>query len=45
MDIIGGRSIGFFAKNGRLNAVIIIRNKCSKDDIIILLATINYLSL
>mgnify|MGYP007000451432 len=39
IETIGGRSIGFFAKKGRLSAVIMISNKCSAEDIIILFVT------
>ena len=45
IETIGGRSIGFFAKKGRLNAVKTISSKCSAEDIIILFVTIDYLSL
>ena len=38
-DTIGGRSMGFLAKNGKLIAVIIIKIKCKTEDIIILLFT------
>ena len=44
-ETIGGRSIGFLAKNGKLIAVIIIRIKCKTEEINILLFTVNYLSL
>ena len=40
IDTIGGRSIGFFDKNGRLIAVIIINNTCKTEDVIILLFTL-----
>ena len=43
-DTIGGRSIGFLAKKGKLKAVIIIKTRCDTEDIIILLFT-SYLSL
>ena len=43
-ETIGGRSIGFFAKKGKLKAVIIIKTRCDTEDIIILLFT-SYLSL
>ena len=32
-DTIGGRSIGFFVKKGRLIAVIIIKIKCKTEEI------------
>ena len=37
--------MGFFAKNGKLIAVIIINIKCKKEEINILLLTCAYLSL
>ena len=43
-EIIGGKSIGFFAKKGRLTAVIKIKKKCSKEEIRIFLVNF-YLSL
>jgi len=43
-ETIGGRSIGFLAKKGKLKAVIIIKTRCDTEDIIILLFT-SYLSL
>ena len=42
-ETIGGISIGFFAKKGRLIAVIKIRAPCKTEDIIKLLFTLNYL--
>ena len=36
-ETIGGKSIGFFAKKGKLNAVIKIMIKCKPDEIIIFL--------
>ena len=38
-EIIGGRSMGFFAKKGKLIAVIIINIRCKTEEIIILLFT------
>ena len=43
-EIIGGKSIGFFAKNGRLTAVIKIKIKWSVEEIRIFLVNY-YLSL
>ena len=43
-EIIGGKSIGFFAKKGMLTAVIKIKKKCSKEEIRIFLVNF-YLSL
>ena len=42
---MGGRSIGFFAKNGKLIAVIIIKIECKTEEINKLLFTLDYLSL
>ena len=44
-ETIGGRSIGFFAKKGKLIAVIIIIIKCKKEETMMLLFTPTYLSL
>ena len=44
-DTIGGRLIGFFAKNGKLTAVIIINIECKTEEISMLLFNITYLSL
>ena len=43
-DIIGGKSIGFFATNGKLITAATTINKCNADEISILFCTI-YLSL
>ena len=42
-DTIGGISSGFFAKQGRLIAVIKIKALCKTEEIIKLLFTLNYL--
>ena len=42
---MGGRSIGFFAKKGRLIAVKKMTNRCKTEETTILLFTKNYLSL
>ena len=39
IEIIGGRSMGFFAKNGKLIAVIMINIICKTEEIRILLFT------
>ena len=44
-ETIGGKFIGFFAKKGKLIAVIKINIKCKTEDIIILLLNLTYLSL
>ena len=38
-DTIGGKSIGFFAKKGKLKAVIIINTKCKTEEMMMLLFT------
>ena len=38
-DTIGGKSIGFFARKGKLRAVIIINTKCKTEEIMMLLFT------
>ena len=39
-DTIGGRSIGFFARKGKLSAVIIINTKCKTEEMMMLLFTL-----